>query len=354
MRRVPHLIVSLVTVLVLVGFLLPVGEARAAPQAVVRGILFYSPTCPHCHDVMDYVLPPLRDEHGEQLVIAEVDATTPQGGALWQAAVTRYNPPVVGYPTLIVGDQVLIGSVQIPEQLPVLIDVYLAEGGVPWPDLPGVEEVVGDTEPSAEPEAVGFWAQLRQRYTRDLAGNILSTIVLVGLLATLAAVVQPRDWHFTLAKRVGTWGMLVPLAVGLIAALYLAYVETTGNEAVCGPVGDCNAVQQSEYALLFGFLPVAVLGVVGYVAIFFAYVASVSWQGRAAELAKALGFGMSVFGLLFSTWLTFLEPFVIGATCAWCLTSAVCMALVTLVSAGPGWEGLRRVGRELGLVKSSP
>lgn len=194
MSRFLHRTFSLVALLVLATGLLSGGAVSAAPAAVVRGVLFYSPTCSHCHEVMTNVLPPLRDQYGDQLVIAEIDATTAQGGAVWQAAVTRYNPSVVGYPTLIVGDQVLIGSVQIPDQLPVLIDTYLAEGGVPWPDLPGLEAMVVDLEPASQPETLGFWAQLRQTYTRDLAGNVLSTLVLLGLLATLVAVVQPRDW----------------------------------------------------------------------------------------------------------------------------------------------------------------
>ena len=41
---------------------------------------------------------------------------------------------------------------------------------------------------------------------------------------------------------------------------------------------------------------------------------------------------MTVFGVLFSIYLTYLEPFVIGAVCAWCLTSAVVMTLLLLVS----------------------
>jgi uncharacterized membrane protein len=52
--------------------------------------------------------------------------------------------------------------------------------------------------------------------------------------------------------------------------------------------------------------------------------------------------GLTFTGTLFSIYLTFLEPFVIGATCAWCLTSAVLMTLLMLLSLGPGknayWE----------------
>ena len=51
--------------------------------------------------------------------------------------------------------------------------------------------------------------------------------------------------------------------VGIGVAAYLASIETTGSEAVCGPVGDCNAVQESEYAEFLG-IPIGVLGVIGY------------------------------------------------------------------------------------------
>jgi uncharacterized membrane protein len=36
---------------------------------------------------------------------------------------------------------------------------------------------------------------------------------------------------------------------------------------------------------------------------------------------------------LFSIYLTALEPFVIGATCAWCLSSAVIVTLLLMLSA---------------------
>lgn len=353
MRRLHFWISMLIVSALLLAALGCARPALAAEDAVVRGILFYSPTCPHCHQVMDEVIPPLRESYGEQLVIVEVDTTSPEGGALWQATVTRYNPPLVGVPTLIMGEQMLVGSRQIPEQLPALIEAYLADGGIAWPDLPGIENVVeeGAAETS---EPAGFWAQLRERYTRDLAGNILATVVLVGLLVSMASVVQSRAWQSTFSARVGALGVLVPLAVGMVAALYLSYVETTGNEAVCGPVGDCNTVQQSEFAVLFGFLPVAVLGVLGYLAILVAYVGANWLEGVSANIARAAVFTMSLFGLLFSTFLTFLEPFVIGATCAWCLASAVCMALITLATAGPGWEALRSLGRQLGVVNAAP
>ena len=59
---------------------------------------------------------------------------------------------------------------------------------------------------------------------------------------------------------------MVPVLVliGVGVASYLSYIEISHVEAACGPVGDCNTVNQSKYATLFGFLPVGVLGLIGY------------------------------------------------------------------------------------------
>ena len=44
---------------------------------------------------------------------------------------------------------------------------------------------------------------------------------------------------------------------------------------------------------------------------------------------------MSYLGTLFSIYLTVLEPFVIGATCLWCLSSAVIMTVIMWLAAKP-------------------
>ncbi|MCJ7781785.1 MAG: vitamin K epoxide reductase, partial [Acidimicrobiia bacterium] len=60
---------------------------------------------------------------------------------------------------------------------------------------------------------------------------------------------------------------------------------------------------------------------------------------RAAVLVAATALG----GTLFSIYLTFLEPFVIGATCLWCLTSALCIVGLLWLTAGPGWAAFQRL-----------
>jgi len=51
-------------------------------------------------------------------------------------------------------------------------------------------------------------------------------------------------------------------------------------------------------------------------------------------------FGVTLFGVLFSLYLTILEPFVIRAACAWCLTSAVLVTLLMLLSLRPTLQAI--------------
>jgi uncharacterized membrane protein len=115
-------------------------------------------------------------------------------------------------------------------------------------------------------------------------------------------------------------------------ATYLSYVEATDSKAICGPVGNCNSVQQSPYAYLFGIIPIGILGVVGYLAVLIAWILTEIGPQPWRRYFSIAIWGMGWFGVLFSIYLTFLEPFVIGATCAWCLSSAVIMTLIFLGS----------------------
>jgi uncharacterized membrane protein len=160
----------------------------------------------------------------------------------------------------------------------------------------------------------------------DPRGNGLAILVLVGMIATaVRSIVASRRPASATRTRPLDW--LTPLLGlgGLGIASYLAHVEVRGVEAVCGPVGDCNTVQQSEYARLFGVVPIGVLGVLGFAAILLAWAVRRWGAGRVSSWAAIALLALTGFGVLFSIYLTFLEPFVIGATCLWCLGSAVIM-----------------------------
>jgi protein-disulfide isomerase len=124
-------------IIVLLGSLTACNDDKNDDRSAVHAILFYSPSCPHCHQVMDEDLPPLSRKYGRQLVVLEVDTSTEQGQALFHAALAHYQIDSSGVPLMAVGDVVLRGSVEIPEQLPVVIEAGLASGGIDWPAIPG-------------------------------------------------------------------------------------------------------------------------------------------------------------------------------------------------------------------------
>lgn len=133
-----------------------------------------------------------------------------------------------------------------------------------------------------------------------------------------------------------TWShRLVPLLLfcGLLTAGYLSYVEATSEFAVCGvEYSGCVTVQTSQFNQLMGFLPVAYFGLLGYFAIFFIWLFRQIGRKKFLPLAAILQWGLSFFGVLFSIYLTFLEVFVIHATCSWCVTSAVIMNSILWLS----------------------
>ena len=131
--------------------LMAVAPARADDgETVVHAILFYSPNCPHCHQVIEEVLSPLMEQYGEQLQIIGADTSTSQGSAIYNAAIEHFviPPERQGVPTLIIGDVVLVGSREIPEQLPGLVEEGVVAGGVDWPAIPGL---VPPTAPTPAP-----------------------------------------------------------------------------------------------------------------------------------------------------------------------------------------------------------
>lgn len=127
--------------------------------------------------------------------------------------------------------------------------------------------------------------------------------------------------------------LLAVLGIGI--AGYLTYVHYAGIDPVCTGGGGCEKVQTSEYSELVG-VPVALLGLLGYVGIFGALALWRGEAGRIAVLVVAWG------GLAFSAYLQYRSLVTVEATCVWCLGSAVTMGLITLtvtarfITAPPG------------------
>ncbi len=184
-----------------------------------------------------------------------------------------------------------------------------------------------------------------QKFMRDPLANSIAVIVLIGMLASIAALayrfINPPEETEGPNKPVKSsanwrnWGVLVLCLLGLGVAGYLTFVETTHTTAICGPIGNCNSVQTSKYATLWGFLPVGVFGIIGYMALAIAWLVHLFTTDAFKTYSSLVAWGMALLGVLFSIYLTFLEPFVIGATCAWCISSAIIITLLLWVTTAP-------------------
>lgn len=378
--------------------------AALAQAPVVRAVLFFSPTCGHCEYVINDLLFPvwfpqfggaaevIWDVEVDQpafylatngtLEVLLVDVAVEAGSVMFHTSGTALGIPQTragSVPRLVVGDTHLIGSGEIPDEFPGIIEDGLASGGIDWPAIPGLAEALagipgpttttttgGDpatsttspvgptttapgsttTNPGSTTTSGGgvlpiggdsMW----DRFRRDETANSIALVVLgLMLLSVVGAAAYGRRGSATAGPSAA-----VPLLalIGLAVAIYLAFVETSGTEAVCGPVGDCNAVQQSEWAKLFGVIPIGIIGVAGYAVTLAAWAVARLGSGRFADWSRLALLAGSAAGVAFSVYLTFLEPFVIGATCMWCLGSAVVVTLLMWLTARPGWAAWRRL-----------
>lgn len=119
---------------------------------------------------------------------------------------------------------------------------------------------------------------------------------------------------------------MIGLAVlGIAVAGYLTYVHYAGIKPACTAGSSCVKVQTSEWSDLAG-VPVALLGLIGYVAILGSLLLPDREESRLATLALTLiGFG-------FSGYLTYRELFSIHAICEWCASSAVILTVLFICS----------------------
>lgn len=112
---------------------------------------------------------------------------------------------------------------------------------------------------------------------------------------------------------------------GVVVAGYLTWVHYAELQPFCiGGGGSCERVQSSEYAQLGG-IPVALLGLAGYLGLL-ATLALPEDSGRSAAAFLALS------GATFSAYLSYVEVVEIEAICQWCVVSALLMTALAAVS----------------------
>jgi len=115
--------------------------------------------------------------------------------------------------------------------------------------------------------------------------------------------------------------------VGLILSMYITYFSLSLNHdetQVCDINEDlnCSSVYNSPYSLIFG-ISISIYGIFFYFIIIYF---SLKNQGKYL-------FYLSILGVLFSAYLTFyVELYLIGAFCVFCLGSALVTVLLLIFS----------------------
>ena len=119
--------------------------------------------------------------------------------------------------------------------------------------------------------------------------------------------------------------------IGLFDSVYLTWIKLSHNETLCAPgLGDCFTVNTSRYSEIFG-IPIAIFGMATYLSI----IAILVFENR-VNFLKEYGtlalFGISLVGVLYSIYLSYLEEFVLHAWCPYCILSAIVITVIFVIS----------------------
>jgi len=124
---------------------------------------------------------------------------------------------------------------------------------------------------------------------------------------------------------------LIAAVIGALDAIYLSWVKLSHNEILCAPgLGDCFTVNPSRYSEVYG-IPVALFGLASYLLI----IAILLGEARLPflqENGRLALFGISLVGVIYSAYLSYLEEFVIHAWCPYCVLSAIMILIIFIAS----------------------
>jgi uncharacterized membrane protein len=118
---------------------------------------------------------------------------------------------------------------------------------------------------------------------------------------------------------------------GIFVSIYLTLFKLGVIGELSCSIGSCETVNTSRWSMFLG-LPVAAWGLFFYVDIFVIAVLGTMPRFEYEPVISVVLVAQAAIGVLFSAWLTYLELAVIHAICIWCVTSAVIVLMILLVS----------------------
>ncbi|XKT75157.1 MAG: vitamin K epoxide reductase family protein [Patescibacteria group bacterium UBA2103] len=124
------------------------------------------------------------------------------------------------------------------------------------------------------------------------------------------------------------WAGVILSFIGLTNSFYLVQSHVSGEPLNCSILNGCNAVAASPYSIVLG-VPLASWGVLFYFGMF--VLAATMLMVRVRMLSQLFTLGASI-GFLASLYFVYLQFFVIGAVCMYCMLSAILATLLIIVA----------------------
>ena len=123
---------------------------------------------------------------------------------------------------------------------------------------------------------------------------------------------------------------IVMAVIGLADSIYLTWIKLANATASCAGIGDCDAVNSSPYAEFAG-IPIALFGAGAYLVMLLLLLL----ENKSEFIADNGPMGVlliSLAGVLYSIYLTYVEIAILHAICPYCVVSAVVITVILIVA----------------------
>jgi len=126
------------------------------------------------------------------------------------------------------------------------------------------------------------------------------------------------------------WSSALLSVCGIVVSGYLAYKRIAGGSLACTRWAECDVVNNSVYSKLFG-IPISFIGLAAYLLLLALALAALWTAGGTQRQILLLSLLLSLGGVGFSVYLTYIEIYLIEALCSWCVTSAIIITLLAIL-----------------------
>ncbi|MSP11668.1 MAG: vitamin K epoxide reductase family protein [Chloroflexi bacterium] len=136
--------------------------------------------------------------------------------------------------------------------------------------------------------------------------------------------------------------ILILALAGFLVAGYLTWVhyDSSSGPLLCSGVGGCETVNNSPYAMING-IPVALFGAAMYLLLILLSLGRDTVDEISPIPASLLTFSIALMGVLYSVYLTYLEVYVIHAICPYCISSALIITALCVLSGVELWQNMK-------------